>query len=141
MLETPHSLLGGAVGAATGNPASAAVAGLGSHFLGDMVPHWNPNFPLKSRSEYTFVIGDFLLAEAVAVFLWFAFPDRPEIAIGAFAGTAPDIILGIRFLFRVRWLRTYERIHGKIQWEVPLRYGLWPQLVISLLSVYFLTTV
>ncbi len=141
MLETPHSVIGAAVGAAAGNPAAAAPAAIASHFAGDVVPHWNPNFPFRSKALYAFVIGDFVIAEALTVLLWFMFPDRPEIAIGAFAGTVPDIILGVRFLFRVRWLRGYERFHGKLHWEVPLRYGLWPQLVITAVAAGYLLTI
>lgn len=141
MLETPHSVVGGAVGAAVGNPAGAFAAGIGSHFLGDVLPHWNPTFPFKSKALYAFVIADFVIAEALVVLLWFLFPDRPEIAIGAFAGTLPDVLLGIRFTFKVQWLRAYERLHTLIHWEVPLRYGLWPQLAVSVLGVWYLTTV
>lgn len=141
MLETPHSIVGGAVGAATGSPAGAFAAGIGSHFLGDIMPHWNPEFPVRSRGWYAVAIADFFVAEALALAFWFLFPDRPEIAIGAFAGTIPDIILGIRFTFKVRRLRWYERFHGALHWEVPLKYGLWPQLVVSALSAWYLTTV
>ncbi|MEX2043474.1 MAG: hypothetical protein WD926_01110 [Patescibacteria group bacterium] len=138
MLETPHSIVGGAVGAATGNPAGAFAAGIGSHFLGDVMPHWNPEFPVRSRGWYAVAIADFFVAEGLAIAFWFLFPDRPEIAIGAFAGTIPDIILGIRFTFKVRWLRAYERFHGLLHWEVPLKYGLWPQLVVSVLGAWYL---
>ena len=141
MLETPHSIVGGAVGAATGSPAGAFAAGIGSHFLGDVLPHWNPTFPFRSKALYTFVIADFVIAEALVVAFWFLFPDRPEVAVGAFAGTIPDIILGIRFTFKVKWLRAYERFHGALNVELSLKYGLWPQLVISVLCAYYLTTV
>ena len=141
MLETPHSLGGGAVGAATGNPWIAVPSGAASHVLGDLVPHWNPEFPFRSKALYAFVIADFVVAEALVVAFWFLFPDRPEIAVGAFFGTLPDIILGIRFTFKVRWLRGYQYLHGLLHWEVPFRYGLWPQLVLSGLSVWYLATV
>lgn len=141
MLETPHSIVGGAVGAATGNPAGAFAAGIGSHFLGDIMPHWNPDFPVRSRAWYAVAIADFVVALGLALAFWFLFPDRPEIAIGAFAGTIPDIILGIRFTFKVRWLRGYERFHGLLHWEVPLKYGLWPQLLVSVLGAWYLTTI
>lgn len=138
MLETPHSLLGGAVGAATGNPFLAAPAGAASHFATDLLPHWNPNFPFRSKTLYSFVIADFVVALGLVAAFAVAFPDRPEIAVGAFCGTLPDIVLGIRFVFKVRWLRWYERAHGLLHWEVPLVYGLWPQLAVSVLSVLYL---
>lgn len=139
MLETPHSLLGGAVGAATGNPYWAAPAAIASHFAGDIMPHWNFTFPIRSKAWYAISIADFVIAESLAVFFWFQFPDRPEIAIGAFAGTIPDIILGIRFVFNVRKLRWYERFHSALHTEVSFWPGIWPQTVVSLLSIWYLT--
>jgi hypothetical protein len=138
VLETPHSLVGGAVGAGVGDPWLAFPAGAGSHVIGDLVPHWNPNFPFTSKKLYAFAITDFVLAEALVVGFYLAFPDRPEIAIGAFAGTVPDIILGFRYVFKIRWLRGYQRIHSILHWEVPLRYGLWPQTALSALAVWYL---
>lgn len=138
MLETPHSLVGGALGAATGNPYAAAGLGIGSHFAGDWTPHWNPEFPFKSKRLYAFVIADFVVAEALVVAFWFWFPDRPEIAVGAFFGTLPDIILGVRYTFKVRWLRGYQRFHELLNTEVPIQYGIWPQLVFSAVSVWYL---
>ena len=140
MIETPHSLLGAAVGGLTGNPYWAAPAATASHFAGDILPHWNPNFPFKSKKLYAFVIADFALALLLVPVFWMLYPDRPEIAVGAFFGCLPDIILGIRFTFKVRWLRGYERFHSFVHWEVPITYGLWPQLVVSIISAWYLTT-
>ncbi len=140
MLETPHSLLGAAVGGATGNPYWAAPAAFASHFAGDVLPHWNPNFPFRSKKLYAFVIADFTVALALVPILFVLFPGRPEFAIGALFGCLPDIILGIRFVFKIRQLRWYERIHSAIHFEVPLAYGLWPQLLVSLLSIWYLVT-
>ena len=138
MLETPHSLVGGAIGGLTGDPYLAAATGTASHFAGDLLPHWNPNFPFRSKLLYSFVIADFVVAEALVVAFWFAFPDRPEVAVGAFFGTLPDVILGIRFLFKVRWLRSYEQFHGWLHIEVPWQYGIWPQLALSIGAVLYL---
>ena len=138
MLETPHSVIGAAVGGLTGNPYWAAVTATGSHFAGDILPHWNPNFPFHSKLLYAFVIADFVVAEALVIALWLIFPDRPQIAVGAFFGTVPDILLGIRFLFKVRWLQAYERFHGFIHVEVPWYYGVWPQLVLTVVAAVYL---
>jgi hypothetical protein len=139
MLETPHSLLGAAVGGATGNPFLAAPVAAASHFAGDILPHWNPSWPFRGKLTYAFVIADFVLALALVVAFWFIFPDRPEVAVGAFFGCLPDIILGIRYTFNVRWLQGYERAHGAIHNEVSPLHGIWPQTVVSLLSIWYLT--
>jgi hypothetical protein len=135
MLETPHALLGGAVGGLTGNPVAALPAGIASHFAGDFLPHWNPNYPFKSRAEYAFVIGDFLLALALTPVFYFLFPDQPEIAVGAFAGTIPDLLLAGYFVLKIDWLEWFCKFQAKYHNETSLRHGLWPQAIVSLLAV------
>jgi hypothetical protein len=140
MLETPHSLLGAAVGGATGNPWLAVPAATASHFAGDLLPHWNPSWPFRGRLTYAFVIGDFLLALALVPVFWLLFPDRPEVAVGAFFGCVPDIILAVYFVLRQHWLKWYVDFHGFVHWEVSPKHGIWPQTVVSLLAIWYLTT-
>lgn len=140
MLETPHSLVGGAIGGLTGNPWLAAPAGFASHFAGDVLPHWNPNFPPQRKLDTVLAIIDFIVAESLVVGFWFVYPDRPEIAVGAFFATVPDLIAGARFTFRIRWLRWYERIHEAAQTDVPPIHGLWPQAVLTALSAWYLAS-
>lgn len=140
MLETPHSVIGAAVGGLTGNPYVAVATGTASHFVMDIVPHWNPTWPFRSKLLYAFVIGDFVVALALVGVFYMLFPDRPEIAVGAFFGTVPDILLGIRYTFRLRWLRAYERFHGLLHWEVAPAYGIPPQLVMVAFSVWYLVS-
>lgn len=138
MLETPHSLLGGAIGAATGNPVAAAGLATASHFAGDYLPHWNPKFPVYSKKVYVFIVADFTLALALVPIFYVLFPDQPEIAVGAFFGCLPDIVLGFRFTFKLKFLRAYEKLHETMQWEVPFWYGIWPQLAVSVGSAAYL---
>ena len=140
MLETPHALLGAAVGAATGNPAAAAVTGAGSHFLTDVMPHWNPEFPFRSKLVYAFLVVDFVTSLVLIASFALVWPNRPEIAVGAFFGILPDILLGIRYVFKVRWLQPYERAHAWMHHEVAPLYGIPPQLLVSIVSVLYLKT-
>ena len=141
MLETPHSLLGGAIGAVTGNPYAAGPAAFVSHFAGDVLPHWNPSWPFRGRLTYAFVIGDFLLALALVPLFWILFPDRPEIAVGSFFGCVPDIILAIYFVLKQHWLKWYVDFHSRVHWEVSPKHGIWPQTIVSLLSLYYLARI
>lgn len=138
MLETPHSVFGAAIGAATGNPYVAAPVSFMLHFPGDALPHWNPQFPFHSKPLYAFVVADFTLALVFVGVCRIFFPDQPEVWIGALGGILPDILLGIRFVFQVRWLRAYERFHTSIQTEVSGLLGILPQLVVTLASVWYL---
>lgn len=131
-------MLGAAVGGATGNPFLAVPTGIASHYAGDMLPHWNPEWPFQSRGEYALATIDFLVALALVPLLYVLFPDRPEIAIGAFCGCLPDILSAAFLVLKITWLGWLMPAHIKIQNEVSLRAGLWPQGVVSLLSIWYL---
>ena len=142
MLETPHALTGAAVGALTGNVYGAGAAGFASHLAGDLMPHWNPKWPFRSKPLYGFVIADFVVAEGLVIALWLLFPDRPEIAVGAFFGTVPDIILGLRYVFKIRWLQGYERVHAAMNTDknIPVIAGLVPQVLISAGAIWYVSS-
>lgn len=138
MLQTPHSLVGAALGAASGNPTLAAPLGFASHLLGDLLPHWNPSFPYKSKLLYALNVADFIISIVVIGACWVLFTGRPEVVIGAIFAILPDLIAGFRYIFKIRWLRWYEKAHEWLQTDVPARYGIWPQLALSLASVWYL---
>ena len=49
MLEAPHVLVGIALAEKTGHPLLAIPLALGSHFVLDMLPHWNPHLNTEMR--------------------------------------------------------------------------------------------
>lgn len=74
MTATAHAVVAGAIAAKfTGDPATAMVLALSSHYVMDCVPHWDfgTNWRLRSK-EMTgaLAIADTLLAFTVAYFLY-----------------------------------------------------------------------
>lgn len=49
MLETPHVIVGAAIATKIANPALALPLALGSHFLLEKVPHWNPHLNTETN--------------------------------------------------------------------------------------------
>lgn len=144
MLETPHAVVGGAVAAAvagaTGNVPLGIAAAFASHFVCDTIPHWNPKAPLKRRGVVAFVSADFILGFSATAFFAWQFPDRPEIWLGGLFGMLPDMVMGIRYVFRVRWLKPYEWFHARYHIEVAPRYGIPTQVAAILLAGWYLTS-
>ena len=138
-----HALTGALVAAAIDEPAIALPAALLSHFVIDMIPHWDYRLPevLKPLA----VMMDFTLSLSLLLILAVTVDASPRMIIaGGILGILPDamwlpgIVVGKEVpksgksvLHRVR------RIHSKLQWS-ETRSGLiveiiWLPLMIILL--------
>ncbi len=51
MLETPHTLVGAAIGIKISNPALSLPLALASHFVLDKLPHWNPHLYTEKKEN------------------------------------------------------------------------------------------
>ncbi len=121
MLETPHVVVGAAIAMKIANPALALPLALGSHFILDRIPHWNPhlNTEMKENGKPTkkssvIVIIDVCLALVLGFFIASrALPNTSHattILVASFISVLPDIIegpyffLGIKSKFIKKWI-------------------------------------
>lgn len=89
MIAAVHALVGGALGAALGNPAAAAAAGLASHALLDLVPH--ADYRTTRAGVVDFAAG--LLLALVA-----GRHAGASALVGALAGMLPDVEVALSHL-------------------------------------------
>lgn len=131
MLNTPHLLTGAAIGVLTGNPIIAFFGAIASHFVLDIVPHFDPGTfhfgdeqPIKV-DERDLAIGFIDLALAFFLLIWLA-GVAPIIALapalGMFGGILPDIIglspLAFPKLYNKPGLNQYFKLTGKYHYTV-----------------------
>ena len=122
MLLTNHVLSGALIGARAPGPASAFVAGFGSHFVLDAVPHWG-----KWGSQRKFLrvaMADGLLSLGVmAAFTAVSPPGRRLTVLAGMTGAAlPDVDKPTRMWFG--WSPfppALDHFHSAIQDEAPRR--------------------
>lgn len=96
MTSVSHALIGAAIAAKIGDPAGAAVIGLLTHLVCDMVPHWDlgTNWRLRPRV----VTGSLAIAETVVAMFgtYFIFsrfvPDQFILGIAIIFSLLPDWI-------------------------------------------------
>ncbi len=125
-----HAIVGTAIGAVSGNPITGFVLGVGSHFIADATPHFDPGSYMKPGEETydlktyvwagTDVVASFVAATTIALF----HANPVAVAAGAFGAMLPDIVLNppfwkdwTRSLPGLRWIQ--ERIHSGWHWTVP----------------------
>ena len=103
VLETPHVVVAAAIAAKVSNPALAIPLALGSHFVLERIPHWNPHlnsefkkFGKISTQSTRIVIADSALALSIGSFIsLLMLPDLARaltVLIACFISVTPDLI-------------------------------------------------
>lgn len=126
MLVTNHVLSGALIGAATGRPGVAFVAGVASHFVLDSLPHWGDWGDDKSLFMRV-AVRDGLTGLAVMGTLAAVAPPQVRLAvIAGMAGAAlPDLDKPSRAFFgRSPFPRVVDKFHAGIQREARGRFPL-----------------
>lgn len=148
MLETPHVIVGAAIATKIPNPLISIPLVLASHFVLDMVPHWNPHLNTEKnkfggvtkRSQFV-VVGDVLLA-LVSGFLIAsrALPDTfhfMSILAASLTSVLPDVIEGPYFFWdmKSKFIKSWIVFQKSIQADTTVLPGLAIQAVTILASL------
>lgn len=113
MLETPHVIVGAAIASKIPNPLISIPLAFASHFVLDLVPHWNPhlNTEIKKYGKVTaqstmFVLVDVIASLAVGSFFALrAAPDTGHVVtiyLTCLASVMPDVIEGPYFFMGIK---------------------------------------
>ena len=151
MLEAPHVLVGIALAEKAGHPLLAIPLALGSHFVLDMLPHWNPHLNTEMRkngriSDMTrrliFVDGVISLA-VIAYFTYRALPDSflaGTILLSAFAAVFPDLMEAPYFFFKKKTnlLERSIKFQKAIQTDAGPVFGILTQIAVCALSLWWI---
>lgn len=147
MLETPHVVVGAAIAYRVGNPALAIPLALGSHFILDRIPHWNPHLfsetqKLGRPSQKSTIIA--ILDSCVAAGLIFFFclpfinnlPMAFVILASCLASILPDIVKWPYYFLKVRGgiLEKWVLFERKIQANSSFLPGILTQATIVVAS-------
>ena len=142
MVITPHMLVGAAVGAQSPNVWAAFIFGLLSHFLLDMLPHWDYLDRLKITKIVDLIkIGlDFILGTIIVlVFVW-TFPQKLLIIFAIAGALLPDILVFLYAHLKIKWLKPFFQFHHKVHYCKRLSFwqGFPSALIIIVVSILFL---
>ena len=137
MLESVHALTGGVIAYEIGSPLLSLPLAFLSHFVIDMLPHWNPSLNKEkvklghiSKKTKTVIILD--CAFGLFLGLWLAFKKLPNynqtavVLLGCLMGILPDLLEAPYYLLnkkisKLKWLRDFQ---GKHQFNVPFLPGM-----------------
>lgn len=130
MLELPHTVIGAAIGTKIPNPLISIPLAFISHFLLDLIPHWNPSlywetkkYGRPSKRSTIIVAIDTLVSLAVGLFIagraWPDFYRVLTIIFACFSAVVADVaegfyfFLGIRPRFLEQWIEFQHEHQGR----------------------------
>src|SRR3990172_2562376 len=150
MLETPHIAVGAAIATKIPNPLIAIPLAFCSHFILEMIPHWNPhlNTEIKKQGKLSdktlkIIIIDLIFSTVISLgFAYNALPNTNHavtILLASFASILPDLIEGPYFLFGIRSKITdkWLTIQKAIQNDTNIYFGLLTQGATILAAVWW----
>lgn len=133
MTTTAHLLTGAALATKVTDPALGIPLALASHYLGDLLPHWDPGADYKKRSRLTnFILfsSEAALAFGLILFLFLDKVNSTYLLTMMIAAILPDI-LELPYLFEIKPLIPFFDWHVKIQHffhrKAPFPFGLLTQ--------------
>jgi hypothetical protein len=136
MLLTPHAVSGATIAVLIPDPARSVPLALASHFLLDIVPHWQETLPPYTPHTGTWIrlpldLG--LAASLVALIARDHPAEAPAIWTAACAAMLPDADSALSIvpdLSHNAALRRYTLQHAGLQNETSSLWGLVPQIAL-----------
>ncbi len=150
MLETPHVAVGAAIASQIPNPLISIPLAFASHFVLELVPHWNPhlNTELKKFGKVTdkstkIVAIDVCLAIAVGSFVAYqALPDQGHAATilaASLASVLPDVVEAPYFFLKMKSkvIDKWIAFQKSLQNDTNIFFGLATQGVTILAALWW----
>lgn len=150
MLETPHVIVAAIIAAKVGRPELALPLALASHFVLDLVPHWNPHINQEvektgkvSRKSTTIVVIDATVALiAGSTIALHALPNHSlalTILISCFLGVLPDVAEAPYFFMNLKssMVKRWIRSHRDLQANASPFWGILTQVALVAAALFW----
>jgi hypothetical protein len=151
LLETPHVLVAAAIAYKIGNPLLALPLALGSHFILEKVPHWNPHLNTEIRkygkltsTTMKIILGDVILAFFCGFLV--AYSTLPDLAAfttimtACFFGVLPDLAEAPYYIWHKKnhLLEKLIKFQKSLQNDTSVIPGLATQLVTGIAAIVWI---
>jgi len=151
VLETPHVLVAAAIAVKITNPYLSLPLALGSHFILERVPHWNPHlntekkkFGKLTKSTFNIILIDSSLALILGTSIALKSSQNSLsfliVMLACFLAAAPDLIEAPYYILNSKsqfieskWIPFKK----SIQVDAKPFWGLLWQILISITAIYW----
>jgi len=151
MLSTPHVITGIAIAANVAPLWASVPLSFASHFVLDMIPHWNPhlNTEMRTYGKITQRTKNIIYVDTAVAFgiIGFAMlragvttPYAFAIGLNGIASITPDLMEAPYFFFHMRHkaLLVWLKFQKSIQSDAELIPGLLTQVVVIAVSLWWM---
>ncbi|OGM30167.1 hypothetical protein A2630_03030 [Candidatus Woesebacteria bacterium RIFCSPHIGHO2_01_FULL_44_10] len=152
VLESPHVAVGAAIATKIPNPLIAIPLAIGSHFILDRIPHWNPHSYTEtqkngrvSKNTIVFALTDVAVSLAIGFYIASrALPDYRHAAVilaASFFAVLPDLAKSPYFLLNQRkgLIKKYVDFERSLQVETKFAVGMTVQLLVIAASFWWIS--
>lgn len=146
MTATAHALIGASIAAKITNPYIGIPLAIASHFIADLVPHWDAGTNHRKKTIMRLRLeaaADVLIGLALASLLFFERVEPVYLLTMIFAAQLPDWLEtpSSKFGVRIPPFTWVEYLGHKLQSRMQLPWGLVTQIVtVGIILVYALIT-
>jgi len=151
MLETPHVMIGAVIATKIPNPLIAIPLAFASHFVLEMVPHWNPHLNSETekfgqptrRSTFVTTVDSTIALVAGSFIAYKALPDVSvaiTILACCFASVLPDVMEGPYFFLHMKnaFIKKWIKFQKSLQSDTSLIPGMLTQVITIVAAIFWL---
>jgi len=140
---TPHMLVGAAIGSQSPNLWAVFSLGFISHFMLDLLPHWDYLNAIKidKPSHLVKIFLDAVLGSLLVLILILIYPQNIlMIMTGLVAVLLPDVLQFLYNTFRFKILQPFSLIHHRIHYAQKISFwkGAPAVIVVSIVALFVL---
>lgn len=140
MTATAHALIGASLAIKIASPVIGIPLAIASHYLADLVPHWDAGTNHKKKSLTRFRLEaalDVLLGFSLSYIIFGAMVDPVYLFVMIIAAQLPDWLEApaSKFGINIPPFTWVEWLGHKLQWRMQLPWGLVTQIVIITLLI------
>lgn len=153
MLETPHVMVGAAIATKFPNPLVAIPLAFASHFVLEMVPHWNPHLNTETskygrptkKSTLLVIIDSSLALIGGSLIAYSALPDTGlaiTILLACLASVLPDLVEAPYFFLNARnkVIKKWINFQKSIQNDIGVVPGLLTQYLTIFTAIFWINS-
>lgn len=134
MTATAHALIGAGIAVKVANPLLGIPLAIASHFVADLIPHWDAgtNHRKKSIMRLRFEATlDVLLGFALVFFIFRNLVDPTYLFVMVISAQLPDWLEAPSWMFNLKFppFSWFDFLSHKIQSRMQLPWGLVTQIV------------